>query len=248
VSDQPTEGERKLRAAVRAVFSSGVWGLIALHVASVLPVRLGLFGDAQGEVVWFRAFWGGFLLAAVLFVEAGLYTALARTRESVSSREAFQAAAPVFPRFLWLSLKLAGFGALVILTVIVLMSMVLVMMGHGDVEALRPQLEKPFKLVLLVLPALLVWWLPWVFTHQEFRLFPSLMPALRLLASEPSRTAYVLLLALIPAAVLLWLSDQLNPWLLTPLEVLALLCVWSANIYCVEWLRDSAADAGQAAG
>ena len=238
VSDQPTEGERKLRAALRALMSSGVWVLIAIHVASVLPVRLGLFGEATGEVIWPRAFWGGFLLAAVLFVEAGLFTALARSREAVTAREVFQAAAAVFPRFLWLILKMVGFSMLIVLTVLVMMSMVLVMLGQGDVETIRPQLEQPVKFLQLLLPALLVWWLPWVFTRQQFRLLTSLGSALRLLVREPGRTAYVILLALTPAALLMVWADQLNPWLLTPIEMLGLLCVWSANIYCVEWLRD----------
>ncbi len=78
---------------------------------------------------------------------------------------------------------------------------------------------------MLLLPALLVWWLPWVFTRQQFRLLTSLGSAL----------------------LMMW-PDQFNPWLLTPIEILGLLCVWSANIYCVEWLRDTAADASAAPG
>ena len=242
VSDQPTEGERKLRAILRAVLSSGVWALILIHVASALPVRLGWFGEVSDQVPWPRAFWSGFLLAAVLYVEAGLYTMLARTREAVSAPDVFRASASVFPRFLWLILKTAGFFMLILLTVVIFVSMVLSTLGYGDAEAIKPLMEGPFRLILLLLPALLVWWLPWVFTRQDFSLFSTLKSAIQQLWREPARTLYVILLALAPAALLLVWAEQINLWMLTALEAFGLLCVWSANIYCVEWWRDAAGD------
>lgn len=238
MSDQSTEGERKLRAIVRALLSSGVWVLVAIHVASALPVRLGWFGEVSAEVPWPRAFWSGFLLAAVLYAEAGLYTMLARTREAVSASEVFRASAPVFSRFLWLILKTAGFFMLILLTVAIFASMALSILGYGDAEAIKPLMEGPFRLVLLVLPALLIWWLPRVFSRQDFSLFSTLKAAIRHLWREPARTLYVILLALAPAALLLVWAEQLNLWVLTALEAFGLLCVWSANIYCVEWWRD----------
>lgn len=237
----PHESERRLRAVVRAVVSPGIWLLIAAQLLYPLLRQTGMLAgqgagtpDLAGSLVF------GLVAMLVLYLQAGVFEALVRSRETVSVAEVLKAGKTRFADFIWLALKaglLFGLVLGLILTALMLVS------GKPP-ESEMNRLSGFFAAIFIALPILLLWWLPSVFVTADFRLIASLQTARRELTSRPARSVFPAVLVLLPPLVLLAIpADTIWPVLLG-LEALGMLAIWVADIYCIEWLRDKGNSAG----
>ena len=180
------------------------------------------------------------LLILFFYVAVGSFRALAQTREVVSLRLAFNAGREVFAPFLWLAVKA------VFLLLVVAFALVLVLSVVSSDRAEPIAVETASVIVTVtsgVLGYVLVYWLPWVFVRQDFRLMVSLRAALQTFWERLAQSAFVAILTLGPTAVAVVLPDQ------TPLVVVlifswvGLFAAWIAFIYCAEWLQDNRSSA-----
>ncbi len=232
-----TEGRRRLRALVRAAMSGGIWLLIAVQIASAAAQLLLTNSPGSKESPTpstLRQVMVIFGAIAVLYLQAGIYRGLVRGRDAVSIGETLRAGRDEFVRFLWL---IAKAGALF---VGVLFAALLVYHAVSDAEAgdTMRHLTGAVAGLALLTPFMLAWWLPWVFVRDEFRLFPSLKSAWILLWQRLSQTGFLAALLLLPAFVLWWLSGFVPVPVMLMLNAAALLLVWTASVYCVEWLTE----------
>jgi hypothetical protein len=234
----PTDSQRRWRAVLRALMSPGVWLLIAAQFIYPLLRRIGFFsaddGQAIGPILVFGA-----VAALVLYLQAGVFQALVRTRQPVTAREVVLAGKEMFAEYVWLIVK-GGLLFGLILTVVLTLGM----LASGESpQELVPRLSVPLSVLFTVLPVLLLWWLPGAFVAREFRLVPSLRAAWRELTSRPARSVFPALLVLLPGLVLLLLPSSTPAVLTLALEGAGMLLLWVADIYCLEWLKDGASPA-----
>jgi hypothetical protein len=232
----PTDSQRRLRAVLRALMSTGVWLLIAAQLVYPLLRHSGFFatGTDEPSLVLTLAF--GVTVVLVLYLQAGVFQALVRTREPVSAGEVIASSREVFVNYVWLVIKA---GLLIGLILTAVLTAILLVTGESPQELIT-KLSVPLSLLFTVLPVLLLWWLPGAFVAREFRLGPSLRTAWRELVIKPARSLFPALLLLLPGLLLLLLPPS-NPVALTlALEAVGMLLLWMANIYCLEWLKDTA--------
>jgi hypothetical protein len=236
MSTSVSEGQRRLRAAVRAVLSPGIWLLVA---AQLLLGALQHFSPATPDAAFsatmlVRAIGMAALLLLVFYLQGGIYSALARTREAVTMREALHAGREVFGRFVWLTVK-AGllFGA-----ALVLVSMLTQLLSGVESGDSVESLAVPIGLGFVVLPFVFVWWLPWVFVRDDFSLMASLRAALQHFWLRLPGSAFLALLILVPGLAAWWLPPATPFPLVLAVDAASALLVWVASVYCVEWLRD----------
>jgi hypothetical protein len=214
---QPTDSERRLRAVLRAFMSTGVWLLIAAQLAYPMMRHSDFFATGNDEPT----------LALTL--------AFGVTATLVSAGEVIAASREMFVQYVWLVIK-AGLLFGLILTAV----LTAVMLASGETpQVLIPRFSIPLSTLFTVLPVLLLWWLPGAFVTREFRLGPSLKTAWHELVSKPARSMFPALLMLLPGLVLLWVPSSGPVALTLALEGAGMLTLWMANIYCLEWLKDS---------
>jgi hypothetical protein len=235
MSSHETESARRLRAVVRAAMSGGIWLLIAVQVLNAASQHwLPAPKESSGPpLVWFAAMILAML--AVLYLQGGIYRQLVRTREAVSIGETLRAGHEVFPRFAWLTIK-AGLALAGVLFMAGLFFGAVTGAGMAD---LMRSLSGTIGLLFLLFPFVLVWWLPWVFAREEFRLLPSLQSALKLLWQRLPQLGFLAALLLLPAAALWGLAGIVPAPVMLALNAAALLLVWTANVYCVERLKET---------
>jgi hypothetical protein len=238
MSTSVSEGQRRLRAAVRAVLSPGIWLLVAaqLLLGTLQHFSPAMPDDGFSATMLARAVGMATLLLLVFYLQGGIYCALARTREAVTVREALRAGREVFGRFVWLTVK-AGllFGAVLVL-VLMLTQVLSGVESRDTVEGFAV----PIGLGFVVLPFVFVWWLPWVFVRDDFGLTASLRAALQYFWVHLPGSAFLALLILVPGLAAWWLPPATPFLLVLAVDGASALLVWVASVYCVEWLRDQA--------
>lgn len=230
-----TEGERRLRSIVRAFVSPAVWLAVMLQwVIAVLrwiPLPQAMPGSAA-----LRAVITAGLLILFFYVTVGSFRALAQTREAVSLRLAFKAARDVVAPFLWLVVK----AVFLLLAVTFAAVLVLSIAWTDRVEPIAPAHASVFVTVTSgVLGYVFVYWLPWVFVHEDLRLLVSLRAALRSFWKRLPQSAFVAVLTLGPTAIAVALPDETPLILVLSFSWIGLFAAWIAFIYCAEWLQDN---------
>jgi hypothetical protein len=237
------ETERRLRAVVRALVSPGIWLLVATQMAYPLLRHTGLLGGEKEAASLVNTLVFAVIATAVLYLQAGVFQSLARDREAVSVANVLRAGKERFADFIWLVVKAGlAFGLVLGALLILLMPAT-----NGSSPAEVSRIATPFALLMAILPVLLLWWLPGVFVSSDFRLVASLRRAWRELVAQPVRSIFPAILVLLPSLVLLALPDGTPVILQLALEAMGMLIVWVADIYCVEWLVDSAPSSGGSA-
>lgn len=232
----PTDSQRRLRAVLRALMSPGVWLLIAAQLAYPVLRHSGFFAADDTDPAIGRTMAFGVIAVLVLYLQAGVFQALVRTRDTVSVAEVIAASKEVFVNYVWLVVKaglLFGLILVAVLTAIMLVS------GESP-QVLIARLSVPLSVLFAVLPVLLLWWLPGAFVAREFRLGPSLRSAWRELTVNPVRSVFPASLVLLPGLLLLLLPPSTPVALTLALEGAGMLLLWVADIYCLEWLGDNA--------
>lgn len=243
-----TEGERRLRAIVRACVSPGVWLVVGAQLLVQFVMRQGQSADgAAVDVVWVLAL--AALIMAFVYLQAGTYQALAHSAGRLTLRDTIGAGMALFTRFLWLFIKLGLLAALVFN-----LFALLLLAGAGlSLESLVRTLAPILPLLLAVLGFAFVYWLPLVFVSGDFRLLASLNRALRVAWQRLPQSGFLALMILAPVVLLsLWSAvapDNANEVaraapgvaieiLLLSASLVASLFGWIAYIYCAEWLRE----------
>jgi hypothetical protein len=231
----PTDSQRRLRAVLRALMSTGVWLLVAAQLVYPLLRHSGFFAAGDTEPALGPTLVFGAIAVLVLYLQAGVFQALVRTREPVSMAEVIVASKDVFTDYVWLIVKAGLLFGLILAAVLTF-----ILLASGDTpQALIPRLSVPLSVLFVVLPVLLLWWLPGAFVAREFRLVPSLRTAWRELTVNPARSVFPALLVLLPGLLLLLLPPSTPVALTLALDGAGMLLLWVADIYCLEWLKDS---------
>jgi hypothetical protein len=232
-----TEGERRLRALVRAFLSPGLWLVVGVQL--LLQLSLQQLSAAGGEVPLASVLALSGLLLGFAWLQAGAYSALAQGRDRLRLAEMARAGFGRFTRFLWLFIKL-GLLAVLLSNVVALL---FVLGSDASPETLVRGLAPSLGPLLAAVGFLFVYWLPLVFVTDDFRLFATLRRALATAWQCLPRSGFLALLVLLPPALFTLLPAETPLWLLVPLAGAASLLGWAAYIYCAEWLRDAAAAA-----
>jgi hypothetical protein len=233
VAEEPSEYQRRLRAALRSLLSQGVWLTIVFELGvSALPqtALLEELGSGMFAVL-------GLLAAVTVYLQAGAMLALARGRDVVAIPEVLLSGREVFPRFVWLMLK-TGLLFLIILNVALFGLNMAGVIAIEDKDAV-PVFAAVVTVAIVPLKYLLAYWLPWVFARQDFRLLVSLQAALRTAWRRFRRAGvFLAVLLLLPGSVLVSLPREAPFLLLTAVMLAAMALDWIAYAYCVEALRE----------
>jgi hypothetical protein len=231
----------RLRAAIRALLSPGIWLVLAVQTALVFSMRE-MPADASVPASALAIFMTATALTLFYYLEAGAFHALTLGRETLAVTETVRAGRVVFAAFVWLTLKA---GLLLAAVINVLIVVVLLLTGQ-DIKVIMNALAPFFSIMVGILTFVFVYWLPFVFVRREFHLLPSLKAALRIAWNRRSDSAFLALLVLAPVLVSGWFPSD------TPLPVDLLVSVvsgvmgWIAYIYCIEVLREQAPQAASA--
>jgi hypothetical protein len=225
-----TEGQRRLRALVRTLLSPGIWMLLAAQAALVMLFRWA----APAEVAPFATFLTAATLMLFFYLEAGAFHALALSREVLSIGQVLRGGAPVFARFLWLTLK-AGVLLVVLINFIFLL---ILLATQTEPKRLTAGFYQHIGLIAGVAAFVFAYWLPFVFVRREFRLFVSLRSALRIARARLSHSVFLALLILAPTLTFEWLPQDLPLALVLATNALSGVLGWVAYVYCVETLQE----------
>lgn len=239
------ENARRIHALVRAAYSPVVWALAVLSGTAL--VLDSLSSDTDRSPVNFF-----FIVLISLFnfyLAVGGYEAFARSKSTVTVPQALHAAGTVLGRFLWMIVQAAFFLFLVSLVVSLVF---LAVSGPAALQHAQTGGEPSQTVRLLyggvaaLFVLLTVYWFPIVFVRGDFRLFPTLNAAVRTLGQHYASLAYLAILLLLPAAILLLGADAI------PFPVVAIVAMagevlrWAAYAYCVDVVAGQPAPAKQA--
>jgi len=235
------ESGLRLRAAIRALLSPGIWLVLAVQIALVFSMR-DMPADASALASALAIFLTATALTLFYYLQAGAFHALTLGRETLAVMETVRAGRVVFVAFVWLTLKA---GLLLAAVMNVLIVVVMLLTGQ-DIKVITNALSPFFSLAVGILTFAFVYWLQFVFVRREFHLLPSLKAALQIARDRLSDSAFLALLVLVPVLVSGWLPAD------TPLIFDLLVSVvsgvmgWIAYIYCIEVLRAQPPQAGSA--
>jgi len=227
----PTESEQRVRAAVRVVLSPGVWLVIGLQVVfmtlrtqTILP--LGDFGPTGLAPVIFGT------LLILIYLMSGTFRSFALGNSTVSIYETLSRGKEVFASFLWLLVQV---GLLAVVVGFVLLNL-LYLSRSVDLEQLITEMVPYVTIIAMVVPFLLVYWFPVVFSTNDFRVFATLRSALRIIWQRLWRSGFLAFLIFFPL-VAFWLLPDNSPLIvLLIVSVIGEVMGWTAYVYCVESL------------
>lgn len=230
----PTESEQRVRAAVRVVLSPGVWLVIGLQVVfmtlrtqTILP--LGNFGPTGLALVIFGT------LLILIYLMSGTFRCFALGNSTVSIYETLSRGKEVFASFLWLLVQV---GLLAVVAGFVLLNL-LYLSRSVDLEQLITEMVPYVTIIAMVVPFLLVYWFPVVFSTNDFRVFATLRSALRIIWQRLWRSGFLAFLIFFPL-VAFWLLPDNSPLIVFLIvSVIGEMMGWTAYVYCVESLASN---------
>ncbi|MCZ6732473.1 MAG: hypothetical protein O7B27_07965 [Gammaproteobacteria bacterium] len=230
----PTESEQRVRAAVRVVLSPGVWLVIGLQVVfmilrtqTILP--LGDFGPTGLAPVIFGT------LLILIYLMSGTFRCFALGNSTVSIYETLSRGKEVFASFLWLLVQV---GLLAVVAGFVLLNL-LYLSRSVDLEQLITEMVPYVTIIAMVVPFLLVYWFPVVFSTNDFRVFATLRSAVRIIWQRLWRSGFLAFLICFPL-VAFWLLPDDSPLIVFLIvSVIGEMMGWTAYVYCVESLASN---------
>jgi hypothetical protein len=225
------ESGLRLRAAVRALLSPGIWLVLAVQTALVFSMR-DMPADASAPASALAILLTATVLTLFYYLQAGAFHALTQGRET----------RVVFAAFVWLTLK-AGLLLAAVMNVLILTALLLT---GQDIKVIMNALSPFFSPVVGILTFVFVYWLPFVFVRREFHLLPSLKAALQIARDRLSDSAFLALLVLVPVLVSGWLPSDTPLMFDLLVSVVSGVMGWIAYIYCIEVLRAQPPPAGSA--
>ncbi len=236
------ESGLRLRAAIRALLSPGIWLLLSVQLALVFTMRWSAPADASPVTSALAIFLTATALMLFYYLQAGAFHALTQGRETLTVAEVVRAGRVVFAAFVWLTLK-AGLLLAAVMNVLIFAALLLT--GH-DIKDVMNALSPFFSPAVGILVFVFVYWLPFVFVRREFHLLPSLKAALQIAWDRLSDSVFLAFLVLVPVLVSGLLPSD-TPLLFDLLaSVVSGVMGWIAYIYCIEVLREQPPQAGSA--
>lgn len=220
---------------MRALLSRGVWCVIGGQLLLFVLWRGSSAtdtGTGRLDVILLAL-----VLAAFLYLTAGVSQALANSRDVVGLRTALRAGTNSYGPFLWLIAKLVLLCAL-------LLNLVLVLGGikpEGDPSVWPVSVLRYLPLVEGLIAFVFVYWLPIVFVRRNFTLFDSLRVALITAWKYLPRAAYPAFLTLTPALLAFLMVETVPLVVILALDLVGGFMGWVAYIFCVELLQDQPA-------
>ncbi len=240
--DTARESGLRLRAAIRALLSPGIWLLLSVQLALVFTMRWSVPADATPLTSALAIFLTAAALMLFYYLQAGAFHALTQGRETLTVAEVVRAGRVVFAAFVWLTLK-AGLLLAAVMNVLIFAALLLT---GQDIKTVMNTLSPFFGPVVGILTFVFVYWLPFVFVRREFHLFPSLKATLQIAWDRLSDSAFLAFLVLVPVLVSGLLPSD-TPLLFDLLvSVVSGVMGWIAYIYCIEVLREQPPRAGGA--
>lgn len=243
---QDGEGERRIRAAVRALMSPGVWLVVAVQLPTGMLIHNILLTLSSGEsaqplLPWIMLL--TLLFLVYVYLMSGTSRAFALNAATVSLQDAVMRGQQVFNAFLWLAVKICLLGMLAVYVGLYVFGMVAQLIGvttesetEAVIQTLTPVLVPIVKAAAMITPFALVYWLPIVFVRNDFRVIPTVRLALKIIWRQLPRSGFLAFLVFFPL-LLLWLLPSAAPFVVTLLlGVLGQLLAWIAYVYCVEML------------
>lgn len=235
------ESGLRLRAAVRALLSPGIWLLLCVQLTLVFAMRWSVPADASPLTSALAIFLTAAALMLFYYLQAGAFHALTQGRETLTVTEVVRAGRVVFAAFVWLTLK-AGLLLAVVMNVLILAALLLT---GQDIKTVMNTLSPFFGPAVGILSFVFVYWLPFVFVRREFHLLPSLKAALRIARDRLSDSAFLAFLVLVPVLVSGWLPSDTPLMFDLLVSVVSGVMGWIAYIYCIEVLREQASPASR---
>jgi hypothetical protein len=237
------ENELRIRAAVRAVLSPGVWLVIAVRVFIVVlwshmivPASVPTTSEAGPTSSM------ALLVTLSLFVYAYLFGGALRSfvvgDGRVSVPEILKRGKDVFNQFVWLCIK-----ALLVVLLMAVFFLSASVTGASDelevqarFEEIAPTMNLIGTIALFIVPFLLVYWLPLVFVTRDFRMFSTMRAAVVTLWRRLSTSGYLAFLVLFPVALFWLVPDNVPLVVVLALGILGDLMRWTARVYCAQYL------------
>ncbi len=230
----PSESEQRIRAAVRVVLSPGVWLVIGLQVVfvtfrtqTILPL------DDIGPTGLALATFGALLI--LIYLVSGTFRSFALGDGTVSIYETLSRGKEVFASFLWLLVQV---GLLLLLALFVILSLLYSTrsVDGTNTEQLITEMVPNVRIIAMVIPFLLVYWFPVVFSTNDFRVFATLRSALRIIWQRLWKSGFLAFLIFFPL-VAFWLLPDDSPLIVFLIfNVIGEVMGWTAYVYCVESL------------
>lgn len=243
---QHSEGERRIRAAVRVFMSPGVWLVVAVQLPTGMLIHnilLALTSEESQEPLlpWIMLL--TLLFLVYVYLLGGTSRSFALNAATVSPQEAFTRGKQVFNAFLWLAVKIGLLGMFAVYVALYMFGVAAHLIGattesdaEAVIQAMAPVLVPIIKASAMIAPFALVYWLPIVFVRNDFRIIPTAWLALQIIWRQLSRSGFLALLIFCPLLVL-WLLPNGAPFaLILMLGALGQLMAWTAYVYCVETL------------
>ncbi len=230
----PTESEQRIRAAVRVVLSPGVWLVIGLQVVFVtLRAQTVVPLDNIGPTGLALATFGALLI--LIYLVSGTFRAFALGDSTVSIAETLSRGKEVFSSFLWLLVQV---GLLLLLVLFVFLSLLYSSRSVDDAntEQLITEIVPNVRMVAMVIPFLLVYWFPVVFSTNDFRVFATLRSALRIIWQRLWKSGFLAFLIFFPLVVFWLLPDNSPLIVFLIVNIIGEVMGWIAYVYCVESL------------
>ncbi len=230
-----SEGERRLRAVVRVLWSPAIWFVIAIQVLILLLLR----GPADSEAAWagIRMVVAAGLSFVFLYGIGGVSQALTSERQAIGVGQALHAGKLVFTRFLWLILKVTFLSMLLIHFSVYLVAW----FTETKIEAVVERIYPMLGLTVAAAGFIFVYWMPAVFVEQRFALVSGLRAALECAWRERRRAGFLAMLTLTPSLILAFFEGEAALTLFLPLNVIGSLMSWVAFVYCLERLQSERA-------
>lgn len=221
------ESTYQLRAAVRTIMSPAVWLLTILQ--AVMLVTLSLFGGSENTepVPGFPVFFS-ILIFSFIYLMSGLFRSFAGEKNIVTVQEALVQGRYVFTSFIWLMLRL--------LILFFLITNILFMISGAQPSEIIKEGAKSFALLVAFLSFIFIYWLPIVFTAQDFRLFKTLNTALIVAWDRIRQSVFLALMVLLPAVIAWMMPKDIPLPALVGIASINEIATWIAYVYCMEYL------------
>lgn len=218
------ENTFRIRAAVRALLSPGMW----LVVASQAVTLVLLASTATEGSTGVRPLFGAASFFLFLYFTSGMFQSLATCRDTVSARDVIINGARVFNRFMVLGLKAFLLFGLVLILVIAPLG--------AELQTILKDYPWLWGLSMAILGVVLVYWLPIAFVTGHFGLTQTLLSALKVQQQRLQQLPYPALLILAPNLIGLVIPSERLLTGVVLISALSEILGWVAYTYCTEYV------------
>ncbi|MDH5633085.1 MAG: hypothetical protein OEZ10_08820 [Gammaproteobacteria bacterium] len=218
------ENTYRIRAAVRALLSPGMWLVVAMQAVTLVLLASAANDGSSG----LRPLFGAASFFLFLYFTSGMFQSLATSRDAISVRDVMLNGARVFNRFMVMGLKaFLLFGFILFLVVAPL---------GAELQSILKDYPWFWGLSMAVMGVVLVYWLPIAFVTGHFGLTQTLLSALKVQQQRLQQLPYPALLILTPNLVGLAIPTERLLTGAVLISALSEILGWVAYTYCTEYV------------